>query len=271
MDSRDIDDLAAAALAPGQATEVVTGARHWRRRAVASGTAVVVLAGAWAAVAAISPTPRHTVHVISDASVPTVDLTLPPPVTVTGSTLPTIALVTTTTVRRRAVPRPTTTTGAATSSSTTSTTTAPACAASDLIVSTTTDHASYATGAAVTITVTVRNRSTHACNPPHAHMGGQVANVTDAGGNVVWTSPRGPMGALAMYEPGPPLAPGASYGYATAQWDQHACDATCAETDGGRLYEGPPVPTGNYHAVGMARTDDGPIADDSPASFSIGS
>jgi hypothetical protein len=93
------------------------------------------------------------------------------------------------------------------------------CAPSEVDVAVTTDHQSYPPGAGVTITATIHNHSSRACNVPVAGTSSlactPAAHITqDATGRVVWYS-RNPMIMAPCYLAETTLAPNAS---TTQKW-----------------------------------------------------
>ena len=154
-----------------------------------------------------------------------------------------------------------------TSRPSTTTTEVPQCTAADLDGTTATDKASYPSGHVVTVTVRLRNHSDHVCNGPTGYFRENPVSITDQSGATVWTPPGGPPGLGTMPEPNP-VAPGATYTYATVQWDQHTCDAACGQDmHGGK--EGGLVPPGSYTAHGTFSGGDAGRINAGQAAFTV--
>ena len=231
--------------------------RRRRRRivvlaATAGAIAVVV-------VALIAWSPRKAAHVraadgpttsteaLPDSTTVMRDSELPP------TTLPGVDVRPTTTAVRR-----TTTT---IRPSTTTTTEMQQCAAADLDGTTTTDKTSYSSGQVVTVTVRLRNHSSHTCDGRIAYFGESPVTISDANGAAVWSPPGHPPGIGIAPQPNP-VPPGGSYTYATVQWDQHTCDSACAQDmrggqEGGQVAPGTYVAHGTFSAGDSGRMSTG--------------
>ncbi|MDQ1428515.1 MAG: hypothetical protein QOK39_1991 [Acidimicrobiaceae bacterium] len=180
--------------------------------------------------------------------------------------------------KRNPAASPTSSVNPTTGSIATTTTTAgapepvPECAAANLSSATATDRRSYSAGATVTVSVTVRNISPVRCQTttPFPQTFASAIRIVDANGTLVWS----PAACCAGIPPLPTpqvLAPGQSYVWATVEWNQHFCTATCtgsaAGTPPGAPIDGGPVPPGDYMAAPNAGSN--PPSRAAPATFAI--
>lgn len=190
-----------------------------------------------------------------------------PPETTPAATSPATTLPATTSpaaTSTSGVARTTATTPRTTVVTTPPTTVPPPCA--DLTTTTASDKALYAPGATVTITVTVRNSGAQVCRiatPYPMTFASTIKIASRASGKVVWAPVASAAGVLALPQP-IDLAPGASYQWTTAQWDQHSCTNPCNRNGIG---EGAVVPAGDY----TAQPNDGltPPSPATPATFTL--
>ncbi len=159
---------------------------------------------------------------------------------------------------------------------TTSTTGAPGpvpeCTPANLSSATATDRRSYSAGAMVTILVTVRNVSPSRCQTttPFPNTFASAIRIVAANGTLVWSPAPCCVGIPPVPTP-EVLAPGQSYVWATVEWNQHFCTATCtgsaAGTPPGSPIDGGPVPPGDYMAAPNAGLN--PPSPAAPATFAI--
>jgi len=142
------------------------------------------------------------------------------------------------------------------------------CTASDLAFSIATDSHSYASGATVTITLTVANRSATACETYDdrcTHIGALARSA--ALGQDVWDSrhdradatdcPSAFWAATYVVD----LWPGAAPHHVSLTWAQQQCTSTCSDAH---------VPAGQYAIRGFWKNFDGTEADAGPVSIQIG-
>ena len=128
--------------------------------------------------------------------------------------------------------------------STTTTADVPAaCTDADLDYSTITDKAAYAKGDTVTISLVVRNRSSHSCEGPGRCGVGPWAAVEDSAGTQVWRN--NPIAVSCTNPPPPPprLDPGQSTTYQAGSWNQKVCPnqgSTCSNKQ---------ASSGSYRAI----------------------
>lgn len=167
-----------------------------------------------------------------------------------------------------------------------STTTTPAtsapppldCTPDDLEAVTATDKPAYALGETVTITVSIRNRSDRACviqpRQRYPYTFGSPVKITDPNGALIWRHGARAAGSFARIDPFT-LAPGDSYMWATAEWDQHFCQGPCASdqpamtgSSDSSWDEGTQVSPGSYRALPADETP-APATTVTPASFEL--
>ena len=148
----------------------------------------------------------------------------------------------------------------------------PECDGASLSSATATDRRSYAAGATVTISVTVRNISASRCQTttPFPQTFASAIRIVAANGTLVWSPAACCVGIPPVPTP-QVLAPGQSYVWATVEWNQHFCTATCtgsaAGTPPGAPIDGGPVPPGDYMAAPNAGLN--PPTRVAPATFAI--
>jgi hypothetical protein len=142
----------------------------------------------------------------------------------------------------------------------------PDCGQSALRTVVHTDRPSYTRGEAVTVTIDVTNAGAAACAvaTPYPQTFGSTVQIVDAGGTVVWAPGARAEGILVFPRP-VDLAPGQSYTWTTAMWDQHYCQGSCANPGPGSQNEGGPVPAGAYRAEPLPQ----PPSPADPATFSV--